>query len=134
MSQEVTDWGVTIAALLHFVQLPSMNAIRRSYAASELSALSPFARAVLLLFSTGIIACVTGLGVILLYNHGLVLCTAVGRSLCAFLGVFWTLRGLAQSLLLSSIWPLHLNWLHRFLSLFYPFLGALYLWLSWVAA
>lgn len=63
---------------------------------------------------------------LLLLSHGQVLDNPLGRKLCRFLGVFWSLRGLAQWTLLGRIWPVHLMFMYRFLSVFYPMLGVMY--------
>lgn len=125
MSPSLADWLVTVAAAMHLLQLPSMNALRREYAL-EIACLAPFVRAVLVLFASGIVACVVGLASVLLVNHAEVLDVAVGRSLCTFLAAFWSLRGLAQWTLLSRVWPSRLRALHRFLGCFYFSLGAAY--------
>lgn len=131
MSTAIADWLITGAAFMHLLQLPSMNALRREYA-TEIASLARFTRAVLVLFASGIVACVVGLASVLLANHGRVLEASLGRDLCTFLAIFWSLRGAAQWALLGRVWPHRLRAMHRFLGCFYLSLAVTYSLALWL--
>lgn len=127
MSATHVDWLVTAAGALHFLQLPTMGLARRALAKEgKFDHFDAFTRTTLALFGAGIVSCVAGLGLVALASHGLLLHERTGRALCAFLAIFWTLRGIAQWTILRSSWPRSLRGMHAMLCVLYPLLGGLY--------
>lgn len=128
MTEWLVTWLPTSAALCHFLQLPSMRWVQERLSwKEELQRLQPFSRNLVLLFALGIVACVAGLGLVVLVSHGQLCNSAAGSALCLFLGIFWLARGVVQSVVFSAIWPRSVLWVHRGLAVLYPALGLAYL-------
>jgi hypothetical protein len=127
MSPDAVHWLPTLAGLLQFAQLPSMRLVMPKLGLdAELRGLSPLLGRLMGLFAAGIVACVAGLGAVVVANHGELLVTATGRGLCLFLGAYWLARGLVQWIVLAPVWPARAHRVHLCLAVFYPALGAAY--------
>lgn len=124
---KLLDWLPTLAALLHFAQLPSMVIARRVLDwQGELSRLKPINRRIIVVIGGGIVVVILGLGVLVLALHGRLLHSAAGVGLCAFLSVFWAYRGAVQLLVYARLWPEGQRWAHRALSVLFVVLTCSY--------
>jgi hypothetical protein len=127
MLAEYRDWLPTLAALLHFVQIPSMFVARRVLDwEEELRRLAPINRRIIAVIAGGILVCVLGLATLVLALHGELLRSRAGILLCVFLSVFWAYRGVVQFLVYGRIWPAGERWSHYALCLLFVVLTAAY--------
>lgn len=127
MMNEYLDWLPTLAAALHFVQLPAMRVARRVLRwDDELIRLQPINGWILRVIGGGILLCIVGLGLLVLCLHGELLRTAPGIGLCLFLSVFWAYRGVVQVALYSKLWPEGERWSHQALCLLFGVLTSAY--------
>jgi hypothetical protein len=127
MLAEYRDWLPTLAALLHFVQIPSMFVARRVLDwDEELGRLAPINRRIVAVIGGGILVCVLGQALLVLALHGQLLHSRAGTLLCVFLSVFWAYRGSVQFFVYGRIWPPRERWSHHALCLLFVVLTAAY--------
>lgn len=123
----ISDWIPTLAALLHFVQLPAMIKARHVLDwDGEMSRLAPINRWIVRVIGGGIMLCILGLGLVVISAHGRLLDSACGAALCVFLAVFWGYRGLVQWLVYSRLWPPGERWSHYALEALFAVLVTAY--------
>ena len=124
---EHIDWLPTLAALLHFAQLPSMFIARRVLDwQGELSRLAPINRQIIRVIGGGIVVVIIGLGVLVSVLHGRLLENPAGVGLCVFLSIFWAYRGAVQLFVYVELWPDRQRWAHYALSLLFLVLTSSY--------
>ena len=124
---EYLDWVPTVAAGLHFVQLPAMRVARRVLRwDDELTRLRPINRWIVSVIGGGIVLCILGLGLLVLCLHGELLRSAPGIGLCVFLSVFWAYRAVVQVALYSKLWPPGERWSHQALCVLFGLLTSAY--------
>jgi len=124
-----TNWqhALLLAGALHFTQIPAMFLLPRVLDfRNELSRLSEMNRRLVRVVLAGIMMCVLGLGAVVVISPAQMLDTLLGRSLGAFLALFWACRGGAQIAVYSKVWPRSSRWSHWALSALFALLTLLY--------
>lgn len=103
--EELSKVFVGVAVMIQLLQMPFMVWFgRRMDVAAMLEGLPPLAKSFVLLFAQGIVLCVTGLGIVLLFNLQDVGGTRLGVDLVRFLVVFSLFR-FGRQLALGRLWP-----------------------------